>query len=455
MFKSALIVFFLLSMALGHNYFDIIPKYMGTVFAGKEISFKGTCFRKVNVRLSSHGDVVFTSHKAKDLVCKEVYVVLTPFDYHLAWTQFHGKHTVDIDWKPNEYEAAKREGVRIFMVHEGFIDTVKDAFHLYKSLAKADPSELRTLQQSNLGFTYKVRDSPITPIPIDEIRSGDSVTFQKSNFEETMIAIGCQSRAGHSGIAVWNKDKTTLYILESTPELGYHKTEYNDWVRFHTNGERCHSSWCMASILHLKDELADVIERNIDTVWEHIDAHMGSEYTYFTNFFSLLDSSVNALPDPFYPEMLLFAFHMLNEKSPEVMEQYFLPGFRHRLGDESLKTFNDVLQVVINRGMTVEELWAIPERDEWLYNGKHATHCTSLVYKVWKAGGLFDYLGIDIETNEQHPRDMYEIDIYKKHQQVFGDYYLVLPTFSSVPPYSHMNEQCQLIKGKTHYPAMC
>ena len=101
----------------------------------------------------------------------------------------------------------------------------------------------------------------------------------------------------------------------------------------------------------------------------------------------------------------------------------------------------------------------MPELDGWEYSVGESYVCSGFVAALWKAGGLFE--GLEINANEFGPRDVYEIDFFEigdelpeacakadpglGYCQLMGKYRIELPGYSTVEPYSHMNERCPSI----------
>ena len=44
--------------------------------------------------------------------------------------------------------------------------------------------------------------------------------------------------------------------------------------------------------------------------------------------------------------------------------------------------------------MTLDELFSIVERDEWVYSDGYSMVCSAFVAAMWKAGGLFGDLDV-------------------------------------------------------------
>ena len=75
-----------------------------------------------------------------------------------------------------------------------------------------------------------------------------------------------------------------------------------------------------------------------------------------------------------------------------------------RLNTTNLNLYQ-IYNVLYDRGMTLDQLFAIPEQDGWIYSDGPSYVCSAFVAGVYKAGGLFD--GKTIQATEFTPRDVY------------------------------------------------
>jgi len=85
--------------------------------------------------------------------------------------------------------------------------------------------------------------------------------------------------------------------------------------------------------------------------------------------------------------------------------------------------------------------------------------CSCFVTAFYKHGGLFD--GMEIQPGEFTPKDVYQLDIFDKEYkrpkecvdadpnlpycQIMGKFRVDLPGYSTIKPYSNMNERCPSI----------
>jgi len=111
--------------------------------------------------------------------------------------------------------------------------------------------------------------------------------------------------------------------------------------------------------------------------------------------------------------------------------------------------------------MSVSEVMAMVEHDGWEYTGIEPRDgrswvCSAYVAAMYKAAGLFG--DMDINSTEFGPADVYELNFFDTefelpqackdadptlpYCQLLGHYRMVLPHYSTVDPYPHMNEKC-------------
>ena len=103
------------------------------------------------------------------------------------------------------------------------------------------------------------------------------------------------------------------------------------------------------------------------------------------------------------------------------------------------------------------------ELDGWEYTSEEPRDglsyvCSAYVAAMYKAGGLFD--AFDVQATEFTPRDIYSLNFFDldftrpevcvtadpslPYCQLLGKYTMTLPGYSTVDPYSHMNESCSV-----------
>mmetsp|Transcript_1036 Transcript_1036/g.1021 ORF Transcript_1036/g.1021 Transcript_1036/m.1021 type:complete len:127 (+) Transcript_1036:425-805(+) len=126
--------------------------------------------------------------------------------------------------------------------------------------------------------------------------------------------------------------------------------------------------------------------------------------------------------------------------------------------------------MIYENDMTLPEVMAIPEQDEWEYENMGKSRvCSSLVVSLYKAAGIFGRL--NIQATEFTPKDVYQLNIFENDQerpekcvvadphipycQLMGKYRIYLPGLNSVDPYDHMNEKCPSVPTEYFRPKGC
>jgi len=119
--------------------------------------------------------------------------------------------------------------------------------------------------------------------------------------------------------------------------------------------------------------------------------------------------------------------------------------------------------IAAEQELSMEEVMAMPELDGWEYTGEEPRDglsyvCSAYVAAMYKAAGLYD--DFDVQATEFTPRDIYTLNFFDlnftkpeacvaadptlPYCQLLGKYTMTLPGYSTVDPYSNMNETCRV-----------
>jgi len=79
---------------------------------------------------------------------------------------------------------------------------------------------------------------------------------------------------------------------------------------------------------------------------------------------------------------------MLESVVPDTVYSFMGEALNMRLGTKGL-SLAEVMNLAVDRGITLEELMAIVENDNWVYSDGKSMVCSSFVAALYKAGGLF------------------------------------------------------------------
>ena len=159
---------------------------------------------------------------------------------------------------------------------------------------------------------------------------------------------------------------------------------------------------------------------------------------------------------------------MLDSIMHPVVNSFILEALNHRL-EMSGGSFQDIVNEASRRGMTLDQVMAMPEKDHWMYSDGPSYVCSCCVIGIYEAAGLFGDL--NIQATEFTPKDLYQINFFNKNPelpeqctladpnlpycQILGKYQLELPDYSTIEPYTHMNERCPSKEPVYFRPEWC
>ena len=307
------------------------------------------------------------------------------------------------------------------------------------------------------------RDIKRVHIDPNTIKSGDFVAVNRLVGSSQLISYGTGSHISHCTMALWMDGE--LYIVESTagayyPEdvvQGIMKTKWDEWIKFQDDTS------CQVLHLPLKPELQKKFD--VQAATDYFNAHEGLPYGYHNFLYGWIDTAEGdwppLLPRSFAPVL----FSIVEKLAPKTAYNFFTEGLNKRMNVDSAspKNITEIAVMAAAKNMRVEDVMAMPEQDGWKYTGilprdGEAMVCSVLVTALYKAGGLFDDL--EINATEFHPLDAYSLNFYDTTRerpaacveadpdlpycQLTGNYRIKLPGWSTIEPYSHMNESCNV-----------
>lgn len=180
-----------------------------------------------------------------------------------------------------------------------------------------------------------------------------------------------------------------------------------------------------------------------------------------------MDTPDRNVPEFIPQDFFVILFSILEKLNPEQIRVMVAEGINMRLNTTNL-TIPKLVAEAARRNMTIEEVIAMPEKEEYTYsNGKNYI-CSSIVVKYLKEAGIFD--GLNIESPEFTPYDVYMLKIYdtenlpkicqEKNPELpfclLAGKYLIDPKgYNSIIPYSHMNERCPSAAPHYERPDNC
>jgi len=272
---------------------------------------------------------------------------------------------------------------------------------------------------------------------------------------------GTGGHTDHTAVALWNEGE--LYVCESVlPTVIC--TPYDDWFSFGENSTRS-VSW-----LRLSPELLAKFNETAANEW--VKQMTGLPYGLRNFIFGWIDTVSDNYPFPLTIGHISVGFPLVERVYPEV-SILWKEALNIRMGTFNLST-EEIIELLDKRNMSLAELIAIPEQDDWVYPsvphpGKSMV-CDVFLLGVYKAAGIFGNMTNEFQATEMTPKDSYQLKIFdsewkmpsqcesslKGYCQMTGIYYQYLDGFNSIEMYPHMNEKCgALPRDYVRGPAMC
>jgi len=140
----------------------------------------------------------------------------------------------------------------------------------------------------------------------------------------------------------------------------------------------------------------------------------GLPYGYHNFLFGWIDTPEDNWP-PLLPQQFgPIIFALLEKVAPATADIFYSQAMNKRLGGENMM-IEELAAVAGRKGMTLDEVMAIPEEEGWVYHGIEprdgiAYVCSAYVAAVYQAAGMF-YPDI-INGPEFTPKDVYTLAIF-------------------------------------------
>jgi hypothetical protein len=153
-------------------------------------------------------------------------------------------------------------------------------------------------------------------------------------------------------------------------------------------------------------------------------------------------------------------YNTISKLFPKIGTIVFGEGLNKRLNTTDL-TMTEAILYAAMKGISVGNLFAIPEQDDWVYSDGKSYICIALTSALYRASGVFK--NIKFNPQELTPRDLYQLAIFDrgyKHTrsilckkadpeleycQIMGTYKIVLENYSSKSFYDNMADRCQSV----------
>ncbi|MCQ2816260.1 MAG: hypothetical protein MJ252_03235 [archaeon] len=461
---------------LDPNYFYFLPVVKAKLYKpGDSIEFVGGCFKRNTVTLKEISGtkmtILLNAQEPTSLLCHDLYVMHTTNLNELYSVFVAGDHEIVIEnLIQDDLDEIKVNSIKVMGFCQGIAASIRSlvmTLLLYVGALGDDPENpipilrpkvpdymiehnIKMLQLYN-NYTPRSREDIVIDLDESLIHTGDFVAISRLDGVDPMIMIGTGSQIGHSTVAAWIDGK--LYVIESQdgwywPYHGIQRNEWKEWCRLARIAD------FNVAVLPLSEEARAKFDEKKAVEWFK-NGIEGLNYGYHNFLFSFIDTVDKNLPFIMTHEHFEFLFTILEKIYEPLATKMLGEGVNLRLGTKNL-TLAQATAVAARRGMTFEEVIAMPEQDGWLYSDGMNYVCSCFVVAFYKAGGMFG--DMEIQATEFGPKDVYQLDIFDKNYkrpqacidadpelpycQIMGKFKIDLPGYSTIKPYAHMNERC-------------
>jgi len=267
---------------------------------------------------------------------------------------------------------------------------------------------------------------------------------------------GTGSHAGHSTMAL--RFDGELYIVESQdawywPTKNLQRTKFADWIKQAENAD-FHVAWFPLN----KEARAKFNEQAARDFFFKTE---GLPYGYHNFLYGWIDTPHNNLPPLVGNEFVPILFSIFEKFEAKTTDIFFSQALNKRLGTKGLDIAG-IAAAAAEKGMSIQDLMAVPEQDGWEYTGEEprdglAYVCSAYVAALYKAAGILP----DVNATEFTPYDVYSLNVFdtttpRPQQcvdadpnvpwcQLRGRFRMTFPDYNTVAPYPHMAEHCPTI----------
>ncbi len=449
---------------------------------GQQTEFENGCFKKnvFKIEKISNEETILSldSSEPRGFFCKDSYII-SLFNFHKIHVNFlKGQHKISLkNLTDNDILDLKVNGVRMFAFCQGFLTSTHSfimSLKLYLGGIGKNPDSIipitrpsvpEYMEKANVDFLNRYVNNQLIKreqygnavlnFDISEIKTGDFVAIYRLDGLDPLIMFGTGSRIGHSAVACWIDGE--LYVLESQdgwywPKRGIQRNKWSTWV------EWAHRADFHVAILPLREEYRNKL--NVEKAIQFFESIEGTPYGYRNFLFSWIDTSDKNIPKFVDHETISLLFTIVEKVSRTAVDTILGEAINIRVGTKG-KLIHEVAYEAAKKNMTFESVLAIVEEEGWEYSDGVNYVCSCFVIAFYQHGDMFGDL--QFSPNEFTPKDVYQLDIYDRsykdkrpqvckdadpeleYCQVMGKYQVNLPGYSSITPYSHMNENCPSI----------
>eukprot|EP00249_Psilotum_nudum_P014480 c24846_g2_i1 orf=519-2075(-) len=470
------------------NPADLMPEFVATIsFENQTVSWKGACFYNNEAYMDyvqpedggvGGGILHIQTSKAHSWTCMDLYVFATPF--RVTWDYYFTarKHTIAIqNWEDGELEYVKQHGISVFLMPAGMLGTLValwDVLPLFSNSGWGESSNIDFLEK-HMGAKMVKRPEPwISNFTTDDIGTGDFLALSKVRGRwggfETLEKWVTGAYAGHTAVCL-RDENGKLWVGESGHENENGEEiivviPWEEWWEMQLK-DIAHAH---VALLPLHPDMR--AKFNVTAAWEYARSMNGKPYGYHNMIFSWIDTSTDNYPPPIDGHLVMSVMTMWTRVQPDYATNMWNEALNKRLGTEGLDLLG-ILQESEQRGLSFDELLAVPEKDDWVYSDGKSTTCVAFILAMYKAAGLFGPLVDSIEVTEFTIRDAYMLKFFEDDMtrlsswcnqrkenhlpycQLLGEYWMDLPGYNSIELYAHMNENCPSLPPDYTRPTYC
>lgn len=472
-------------------YWRWVPTFLGAAVPNSStvFTFSSPCFANNTAvaTFSSYGVHVdlTVSNQVGIAGCSDYYLTGTVEWINLVNVITPGTYPIDFPVGKNVLGSGAwvaREGVRFFR----FLDS-EPYTTLFEALATISlfiPSLISTppdigSTDRNLDFlnryaniSYATRPPSAANLTVDPslFQSGDLLAIHRADGLSTLESWGTGATTSH--ITMFMRDEITndLWVVESNakgadwPIDHIQKNLWADWIPM--------AQAAGYGVVWLPLTATARQNFNVTAAWQFINSTLGKPYGFVEFASTFYDTERDNLPWPATPEAIEVVVAVVagldipftdpDFGSWNLIDLLFTLSLTFKLGLPygTNITLIEALNIAAGQGLTIGQLVAKPEQDNWVYGNMGLQRvCDAFYCSVVKAGGIFGSLGSSINCAEFENSGVYQLDIFDPAPsrpqvcqdtdplpytfcQLLGDYRVILPKVGTVSPYAHMMESC-------------
>lgn len=461
--------------------FTFVPAFKGKINkVGDTIVFTNTCFRTNSLTLSSIENnevtLTLTAEEKDGYLCNDVYMFFTSTIQQVKLVFLGGVYQVKIeDLSQRQLDEITVNGLRVFSFCDNVYDTLVSLYktvmflrtnpepgdgesYLYYLFPFLNNTDYSDIEARHIDFLERYGNFSVSRryvfedevLPVEQyIQSGDYLGLNVViSGESCLIQYGSSSAVSHSAIAIRDPDTDELLVAE-IDDRGLFIRPWHEFIE-HTKLTQHGLVW-----FPLREEYRSKFDTRKALAW--LKPRIGIHYGMHNFITGTFDTLLGNMPNYLSIEHIMLMVSVVERFSKVEADNYLLSALNVRMGTKG-ENLEEVTHECVKRNKTVEEVFVMPELEEYIYEDGENWVCSSVVLKMWMEGGMFE--GIKLEPHEFTPRDLYQMDIYEKefylngpvecreanpgdnYCMIYGKYHIKVEGYNSIPLYDNMNERC-------------